>query len=342
MSWLPAPPITPYGGPFAGEARAFVGQPDFKHPDRRVLANWVARNDYTHRAEKGVYDPALDPRPINTAFEAAVLEDWRRMGYNCAYKGTYFTFMVGAHLKHEGLLGAIDQTLFGQNGPPPIGYDGALGNRYAEACGSFFHPDNYQAGVAAITGMGHHYGQHLFTVGDHRLTCSWDEVGMRTRSWLDYREPAPAEFRKFLRDVWFQDASPDRDTNHDGRTYNGLTGQQLTDWQQVEPIKLSQKWSVPVALPNGSFQFSAQPELDAAIFRSGLYARISSTKSVPGQFAAVVRYRIGDRPTGKRDVLLLGHSKIEAAFSQKQFEQENPDSKLQIVLGSSGGTTEKM
>ena len=26
--------------------------------------------------------------------------------------------------------------------------------------------------VQAITGMGHYYGHHLFTAGDHRLTCS--------------------------------------------------------------------------------------------------------------------------------------------------------------------------
>ena len=264
---LAAPPITPYSGPFAGEARAFVGAPDLKHPDPRVVANYLAKNDYKHVAERGVYDPELDPRPINAEFEAAVLEDWRRMGYNCAYKGAYFNFMVGAYLKRQGMLGAIDQTLFGQNGPPPIGFDGSLGNRYREGCGSFFHPDNFQAGVDAITGMGRHYGQHLFTVGDHRITCSWDEVGMRTRSALDYHENAIVEFRVFLRDVWFQDESPDRDTNHDGRTYNGLTGERLTHWDQVEPPHLTQKWAMADRGPEGGFRFSSRPEVDAIIFQ---------------------------------------------------------------------------
>ena len=83
--------------------------------------------------------------------------------------------------------------------------------------------------------------------------------------------------------------------------------------------------------------------LDTAIFRSGLYAGITSTKSVAGQFAAVARYRISvPPPPGKRQVLVLGHSKIEAALSERQFDEENPDSHLKIVMGSSGGTTLKM
>jgi hypothetical protein len=82
--------------------------------------------------------------------------------------------------------------------------------------------------------------------------------------------------------------------------------------------------------------------LDNAIFRTGLYAKVSSSKSVAGHFAAVVRWQIAAPPSAKRDVLVLGHSKIEAAFSGKVFEQEYPDSHLRLVFGSSGGTTEKM
>lgn len=263
---LPQPPITPYDGPFGGEARAFVGKVDWKDPDKAAVANWKAKNDYKHTAPNGIYDPNKDPRPINLEFEKAILEDWRRMGYNCSYKGNYFTFMVGSYLKQQGMLGAIDQTLFGQNGPPPVGFDGNEGRRQREGCGSFFHPDNFQAGVDAITGMGHHYGRHLFTVGDHKITCSWDEVGIRTRAQLDYHPNAILEFRKFLKDVWFQDAAPNRDTNRDGRTYNAFTGERLTSWDQVEPIKLSLDWTRPGWNNDGTQKFSARPDVDKAIF----------------------------------------------------------------------------
>ncbi len=268
-SWkqLPEPPVTPYDGPFGGEARAFTGKPDWSHPDKAAIANWTAHSDYGHNAKNGVYDPAKDPRPINTAFAEAILEDWRRMGYNCAYKGSSFTFMVGDYLKSKGMLGAIDQTLWGANGPPPLQFDGKEGSRQREACGSFFDAGNYQKGVESITGMGHHYGRHLFTVGDHKLTCSWDEVGMRTRAQMDYRDPMRAEFRRFLKEVWFGDASPAADSNHDGRTYNSLTGEKLTSWEQVEPLPVSLDWTMPGWNNDGSRKFSARPEVDAVMYR---------------------------------------------------------------------------
>ena len=83
--------------------------------------------------------------------------------------------------------------------------------------------------------------------------------------------------------------------------------------------------------------------LDNTLFRSGFYSRFESTKSVAGHFASVARWCIGAPPAPpKKDVLVLGHSKIEAAFAPRQFDEENPDSHLRIVMGSSGGTTEKM
>jgi len=263
---LPVPPITPYGGPFGDEARAFVGKIDFNHPDKAVVQNWQAMMDWSHTGKNGVYDPKKDPRPINTEFEEAMLEDWRRMGYNCAYKGGYFTYMVGSYLKERGMLGAIDQTLFGQNGPPPLQFDGKEGPRQREGCGSYFAPENYKAGVDAITGMGHCYGHHLFTVKDHRLTCSWDEVGMRSEAQMDYRGQMPQEFRKFLAEVWFQDQSPDKDTNKDGRTYNASTGEKLTSWDQVEPLKVSLDWTCPGWANDGSRTFSPMPDVDKVIF----------------------------------------------------------------------------
>jgi hypothetical protein len=82
--------------------------------------------------------------------------------------------------------------------------------------------------------------------------------------------------------------------------------------------------------------------LDNALFRSGFYSNVTSTKSVAGHFAAVARWCIATPPSPKRDVLVLGHSKIEAALSARLFDELNSDSHLRIVLGSSGGTTEKM
>lgn len=268
---LPVPPITPYDGPFGNMARGFtVSDQAFINANKdnlspEQIANLRAINDYRKTAANGVYNPQHDPRPINHEYEKAILEDWDRMGYNTAYKGGSFTFMVGSYLKEQGLLGAIDQTLWGAGGPPPLQFDGKEGARQREACGSFFDPENFQAGVDAITGMGHFYGHHLFTVGDHKLTCSWDEVGLRTRAQMDYREPMPDEFRKFLKDVWFQDAAPNKDTNNDGRTYNQLTGESLTSWDQVEPMHVSLNWTMP-AWKDGGQTFSAMPEVDSRIF----------------------------------------------------------------------------
>ena len=264
---LPEPPITPYDGPFGGGARAFVGSVDWKHPDKAVVANWKAMNDYRHTAANGVYDPAKDPRPINLEFEAAMLEDWDRMGYNCAYKGSSFTYMAGSFLKEKGLLGAIDQTLWGNGGPPPLQFDGTPGSKHREACGSFFAPENYQLGEDAIFGMGYHYGHHLFTVKDHRLTCSWDEVGLRTRAQMDYRGEMTNEFRRFVAEVWFGDAAPNKDTNRDGRTYNGFTGEKVTAWDEVDPVHVSLNWTTPGWNKDGTQKFSAMPETDTVMFR---------------------------------------------------------------------------
>ena len=265
---LPEPPITPYDGPFGGEARAFVGKGDAAATaDPAVKANQAAIWDWTRTAQKGVYDPAKDPRPINTAFEDAILEDWRRMGYNCSYKGSTWTYRVGAFLKSKGMLGAIDQTLWGANGPPPLQFDGKEGSKQREACGSFFEAGNYAAGVNAIFGMGHFYGNHLFTVKDHRITCSWDEVGLRTRAQMDYREPMPAEFRRFLKEVWFGDATPADDTNQDGRTYNAFTGQTVKTWDEVQPVQVSLNWATPGWNKDGTAAFSALPDVDTVMYR---------------------------------------------------------------------------
>lgn len=82
--------------------------------------------------------------------------------------------------------------------------------------------------------------------------------------------------------------------------------------------------------------------LDNGIFRSGLYTKMMSTKSVAGHFAAVARWRLGNNPPDKRQILVLGHSKIEAALSEKLFDEQAPGSDLMMQMAASGGTTEKM
>jgi len=229
---LPEPPITPYTGPFGGDARAFVG----KLPQELVAAffDWK---------RLGTYRPEDDTRPINPEFERAVLEDWRRMGYNCAYKGNVWTFRSGRWLKKQGMLGAIDQTLWAARGPAPLHYDGTEARRRNEACGSFFAKENFDAGVTLLANYVNNYGDpDMFRVGGAYITSSWDEVGLRTRRTIDYRPEAVAEYRRFLRSVWFRDASPQRDTNRDGRTYNQFTGERLSEWDQVEPPVLSPRY----------------------------------------------------------------------------------------------------
>ena len=237
---MPVPPITPYSGPFGGEARAFVGQLDRKSKDPKVRALIQAFHDWKRL---GTYDPNGDPRPINTAFEAAVLADWRRMGYNCAYKGNAFTFRSGRWLKARGLLGAIDQTLWAARRNPPLTHDGTPGKTYGDGSGSFFHKANHEEGVSLLVNYVKNFGDlDMLKVGKTYVTCSWDEVGMRTRSTIDYRPEAIVEYRRYLREVWFGDAAPGRDTNGDGRTYNAFTGEKLASWDDVRPPVLSPRF----------------------------------------------------------------------------------------------------
>lgn len=262
---LHEPPITPYHGPFGTEARAFVG--DIKsisktHPD-------IAKGFWDWKRDLNVYDPDKDPRPINLEHEQACIEDWRRMGYNCSYKGNVWTYRSGRYLKKIGMLGAIDQTLFGNNGPPPLQFDGIKeGRRQREACGSFFHPDNFQAGVDLLANFAKHSGElDMFKVGDTYITCSWDEVGMRTRANMDYRDPMRDEFRNFLSKIWFKDDSPAEDSNGDGRTYNQFTGENHKTWSDVEPVHVSLDWTQPAWKNDGTRDFSAMPKVDSIMFQ---------------------------------------------------------------------------
>jgi len=238
---LPEPPVTPYGGPFGHEDRGFVGKLDPKSQDPKVRAASTARFDW---GRLGLYDPEQDPRPIDAAFEAAMLEEWRRMGYNCAYKGFAFTYRVGRFLKRNGMLGAIDQTLWAGNSEPYLQYNGLPGRRTGgDGSGSFLLKQNYDAGVDLLVRYVTHFGDlDMFRVGDAYITCSWDEIGMRERTSPDYREESIAAYIAFLRDVWFRDESPADDSNQDGRTYNAFTGENLRYWWEVRPPVLSHRW----------------------------------------------------------------------------------------------------
>jgi len=81
--------------------------------------------------------------------------------------------------------------------------------------------------------------------------------------------------------------------------------------------------------------------LDAAIFRSGLYARVSSPMTTAGKFLFLIAYE-QDRPAdASRDVLMVGNSKMEWAFWVKQFKAFLPHSRLRPVMGASSGSTEE-
>ena len=230
---LPAPPITPYSGPFGDDARAFMGK---VQGDDAVKAffDWK---------RQGLYDPEKDTRKINLEFEKATLDDWRRMGYNCSYKGGAFTYRVGRFLKKNGMLGAIDQTLWGNGGPGPLSYDGKEGPRQREACSSIFARENFDSGVETLVRFVTNFGDpDMLKVGGTYVTCSWDEVGMRERAMIDYRAEAVVEYRRYLKEVWFRDESPDKDTSGDGCTYDAFTGENLKAWDEVKPPTLTPRF----------------------------------------------------------------------------------------------------
>ena len=155
------------GPAFGAEARAFVGSIKDIAAEHSEIAK--AFHDFKRL---GLYDPTMDPRPINEEYEKATLDDWRRMGYNIAYKGNYNTYRVGRWLKQQGMLGAIDQTIWGVRGEPPLAYDGTPGKRQVEGCGSFFAKSNYDSGVSALANMATNHEVDLVQVGDYSITCS--------------------------------------------------------------------------------------------------------------------------------------------------------------------------
>jgi hypothetical protein len=82
--------------------------------------------------------------------------------------------------------------------------------------------------------------------------------------------------------------------------------------------------------------------LDAAIFRSGFYANFASLRSAQGMAAHLVRFERDRAPSGKKEVLLIGHSKMGRAFELPTFREEFPESNLFFVKGAKGGMTLKL
>jgi len=227
---LPEPPIAFYGGPFGergdfAAARGFVGNPDSETRAKVFLRE---------------YDPAQDPRPIDQEWEAAAIEEFRKVGFNTSYMVALYS---GRLLKRLGMLGYIDQSRCCGN-KPFIQYDGKPGwNGGGDGTGSYLVRANYDRGVDVLVNLvGKHGDLDMVKIGDVYLTSSWDEAGMRERNSPDYCDESLAEYIVFLRDVWFQDQSPAEDTNKDGRTYNGFTGEKLKEWAEVKPPALSARF----------------------------------------------------------------------------------------------------
>ena len=81
--------------------------------------------------------------------------------------------------------------------------------------------------------------------------------------------------------------------------------------------------------------------LDAAIFRSGFYARFVSPESTAGKFFYSVYYERGRQADPKRDVLLLGNSKMEWGFGAKHWEEFAPESPIHFIQGATSASDEE-
>ncbi len=81
--------------------------------------------------------------------------------------------------------------------------------------------------------------------------------------------------------------------------------------------------------------------LDGLIFRSGLYARISNPDGIYNTLSYVVMFENQRPPSGKKEVLMLGNSKIEHAFSIADFALRYPQSGIEVVRGSAPATEER-
>lgn len=168
-------------------------------------------------------------------------DDWKFMGFNTGYK--MGGFARGRDIKAHGGLGFLNQTFWAGYGEPyAFTWDGKPYGRLGgdEGC-DFFIAKNYQLGVEHLQKVVKEHGDaDLVKVGETYIPgSSWDEIGVKTRCVVDYHPRALVLYRDFLKNVWFGDASPDKDTNGDGRTYDAFTGEKLTNWDEVAPPNLT-------------------------------------------------------------------------------------------------------
>jgi hypothetical protein len=79
--------------------------------------------------------------------------------------------------------------------------------------------------------------------------------------------------------------------------------------------------------------------LDALIFRPSIYARLLTTLSAQSNFAHDVSMEKSRLPSGKREVLLIGDSRMNAAFDPQEFVVKYPKSTLQPIQVSREGAS---
>lgn len=80
---------------------------------------------------------------------------------------------------------------------------------------------------------------------------------------------------------------------------------------------------------------------DTIIFRSGLYNYVISPASISGDTAYFIRYEKGRPPSGRKDVLLTGDSKMGWGFSVKRFKNDHPEARFNFIQGALKGSTLK-
>jgi hypothetical protein len=78
--------------------------------------------------------------------------------------------------------------------------------------------------------------------------------------------------------------------------------------------------------------------LDAAIFRSGLYARIQSPQSPVGKFFYGTFYEAQRPSDPTRDIIVFGNSKVENGFDVLRHEQSHPEDSFHWINGASSSS----
>ena len=81
--------------------------------------------------------------------------------------------------------------------------------------------------------------------------------------------------------------------------------------------------------------------LDAMLFRTGLYARIEAPRTPAGSMMSIIHFTTAVAADPKRDVLVMGNSRIEYGFSVRYVDEAFPNSPYRMVLGAFPASTEE-